>query len=195
MLSTGRNTTDIKAIEIVSQVLLSLGNPSLSSKAEIYSIFIFWNLYAWTFSMMLTAVLHTRICQGQRKKFTHDWWGGPAGATCKGQDHPCKVHLQLRVPDNGSSRPQWTGPTVAEREHEKQQLFQAPLLYCPPKRSLTNSNHWKTLRDLLLTQNHLFRIFAMIWGSEPLLIFPRPKILGNVKPVVGELPQISFNSR
>lgn len=40
MLSTGRNTTDIKAIEIVSQVLLSLGNPSLSSKAEIYSSFI-----------------------------------------------------------------------------------------------------------------------------------------------------------
>lgn len=131
---------------------------------------------------------------GQKTQFLHVWREGLAGTISS-----------IQSPIAAQDSQQWQLKTAINRTYhcsketwETAVVFQAvvSLLYCLSKSSLTNSDHMRTLRDLVLTQNHIFWIFVIIWGSKPLLVLPSLEVLGSLKPVTifPVIPNISLLS-
>lgn len=149
------NTTYIKSIEFLKSSLVWEIPPSPQKQTYIgvasfetcmHAVCLWW----WWLSCIqgfVRASRHNSPMVGERSCMSHLQRTG-------------SLYLQPRVPNCSSSRLQWTGPAIAEKEHERQWLFQAPLLYCPSKCSLTNSSHGRTLKDLLHTQkSHISDIY------------------------------------
>lgn len=168
MLNNGRNsynTTEIKSIDIVSEVLPCLGKPSHSWKAETYR----------SLSVAVMGVLPTGICQDQQTQFTHSWWAGGLaknGIVRAKSSYSPGFRIEAAQDRSDQDLPLLIG-NMKNNSHFRLHCF----IVC--QRAfwiiVTTGGDSETCCLHRIT----FWIFAKIWGSEPLLILPSLEVLGS----------------